>query len=303
MNIQYVRDTFANLWSDPEKVRETDRPSLHFPMDRDTWLAMGKESRLDLVGRLESQVLFGAPVQVMEEREGWARVCVPEQFTPKDPGGYPGWIPTSQLTFDPEYHQAWREGNLAWVTSKRSRMLPDFGDPVELSFMTRLPRVGDSNGDVLVLTPDGGTGRIPLQDVTITRQLPVTGPGERIRTARRFLGLPYLWAGMSSFGFDCSGLMYRIFEADGILIPRDADIQARYGEQVSREELIPGDLVFFSHDERKETIHHVGMYIGDGSFIHSPNTPNPVKINRLSDEPYNREFCWGVRYVGGEDFS
>lgn len=303
MNVRYVRDTFANLWLNPEKVRETDRPSLHFPMDRDIWLAMGTENRLDLVGRLESQALFGAPVQVMEEREGWARVCIPGQFTPKDTSGYPGWIPASQLAFDPEYHRAWEEGTYAWVTSKRSRMLPDYGNPVELSFMTRLPRVGDSDGDVLVLTPDGGIGRIPLQDVTISRQLPLTEPEERIRTARRFLGLPYLWAGMSSFGFDCSGLMYRTFEANGIMIPRDADTQAQYGQRVSREELAPGDLVFFSHEEGKGTIHHVGMYMGDGSFIHSPNTPNPVKINRLSDEPYNSEFCWGTRYVGGETFN
>lgn len=47
----------------------------------------------------------------------------------------------------------------------------------------------------------------------------------------------------------------------------------------------------------------MGMYIGDGSFIHSPNTPNPVKINRLTDEPYHSELCWGARYQGGESFT
>lgn len=303
LSIRYVRDTFANLWLDPGKVRNVDRPSLHFPMDLDTWLAMGTENRLDLVGRLESQVLYGAPVQVMEERDGWARVCVPGQFTPKDPKGYPGWIPASQLTFDGEYHQAWERAPFAWVTSDRSHLLLNSGQLVELSFMTRLPQVGESDGDVIVLTPDGDTGRIPVREVTVTRQLPVTGVEARIRTAERFLGLPYLWAGMSSFGFDCSGFMYRIFEANGITIPRDADPQARYGQRVSKEELAPGDLLFFAYEEGKGAIHHVGMYIGDGSFIHSPNTPNPVKINRLTDEPYHRELCWGARYVGGESFS
>ncbi|MGF7089210.1 cell wall-associated NlpC family hydrolase [Kroppenstedtia sanguinis] len=303
MKIQYVRDTFANLWLHPEKVREVDRPSLHFPMDRETWLDMGTENRLDLVGRLESQVLYGAPVQVIEEQEGWARVCVPGQFTPKDPNGYPGWIPASQLTFDPKYHQAWEDSSFAWVTADRSRLLLDSDEEVELSFMTRLPQVEEGDGEVIVWTPDGRTGRIPAKEVTVTRQLPVTGVEARIRTAERFLGLPYLWAGMSSFGFDCSGLMYRIFEANGIAIPRDADPQARYGQRVSKEELAPGDLLFFAYEEGKGSIHHVGMYIGDGAFIHSPNTPNSVKINRLTDEPYQSEWWGSTRYKGGESFT
>ncbi|PTX64937.1 NlpC/P60 family protein [Melghirimyces profundicolus] len=299
MNIRYVKEIVANLWLEPETVREADRPALGSPIQLHEWMEMDLKERKDLVGRLESQVLYGEPVLVDEERDGWSRVSVPGQFTPKDPRGYPGWIPSAQLGYDPDFHHALEREPLVRVTADRSRLILASGERVEISFMTKLPKIGEADGEVVVLTPDGRAGRLPAEDVRIG-QTPVQSPEDRIRTAEGFIGLPYLWAGMSSFGFDCSGFMYRIFESGGIRIPRDADIQATCGERVSWEELAPGDLVFFAYEQGKGTIHHVGMYIGEGAFIHSPHTGNPIRINRLTDEPYHGEFCWGTRYRGGE---
>ncbi|OYD07716.1 C40 family peptidase [Paludifilum halophilum] len=304
MNIRYIRVPVANVWRQPNQVREVDRPSLSDSPDWEQWLhGMSLEERKDLVGRLESQLLYGEPVIVMKEVNGWVKGVIPDQYTPKDGRGYPGWIPANQLTFDPQYHRAWEEKPLAYVTADETRLNPEGENKsLNISFMTKLPRVGESDGKAIVLLPDSNTGRVPLKDVTIARQLPISGGLQRIANARRFLGLPYLWAGMSSRGFDCSGFMYRIFEAGGIRIPRDADIQARYGTKVSRQGLEPGDLVFFAHEQGRGRIHHVGMYIGEDRFIHSPNTGNPVRVNRMTDKPYCEEFCGGSRYHGTEIF-
>ncbi|SMO49734.1 NlpC/P60 family protein [Melghirimyces algeriensis] len=295
MNFRYAREPFVNLWLDPEQVREIDQPSLVHPINAKEWLSMTPSERRGLVGRLESQILYGEPVQVLEEKNGWCHVCVPDQLSPKHSLGYPGWVPSCQLTFDIQYHHNWKQNTLVQVIANRSILTMDSGRKLTISFMTKLPIMDDCEQEVVVLSPDGQTGRLPKSDITFVRRQKAS-PEYRIRMAKKFLGLSYLWGGTSSFGFDCSGMMYRIFEAGEIQIPRDASVQAQYGKPVEREKLTPGDLVFFAYDEGKGSIHHVGMYIGEHSFIHSPQTGQPVRINLLSDEPYHSEFCKGTRY-------
>lgn len=304
MDIRYIGVTAANLWEDPNKVRELDEPSLTVPVHLEKWLeTMSRDDRLDLLGRLDSQILFGESVICLEERDGWARVLIPSQYTPKDQRGYPGWISVKQLFHNPDYHQAMKQNPLAYVTAKKSQItFSDGKRTLDVSFMTKLPCLEEKDGRVTVALPFGGVGHLPKSDVTVAWKLPVTDAAHRISIAKRYEGLPYLWAGMSSWGFDCSGYVYRIFEAGGMMIPRDASIQARFGQKVSRNELQPGDLVFFAYEEGKGAIHHVGMYIGENRFIHSPNTGNPVKINNMTDDPYHQEFCWGCRYNGSESF-
>ncbi|MFC4076684.1 C40 family peptidase [Salinithrix halophila] len=302
MTIRYACVPVANLWTAPEKVREVDLPSLGNPEGFHDWLGrMDLDRRKGLYGRLESQLLYGEPALVLEEREGWVRVCLPRQFTHKDSRGYPGWVPAAHLGFTAEYHRAQEEGPFIFVTAYRSHLTLKKGETLTVSFMTRLPKMDEKDGEVIVLTPQGEKGRIPVCDITVTHRPPVTAPTARVETARRFLGLAYLWAGMSSFGFDCSGFVHRVFEANGVSIPRDAGDQFRFGQKISStEELLPGDLVFFAHEAGRGAIHHVGMAIGDNRFIHSPNTGNPVRLNNLADEPYRSEFCGGARYDGTE---
>jgi len=97
-----------------------------------------------------------------------------------------------------------------------------------------------------------------------------------IRTAHTLMGVPYLWAGTSSKGIDCSGFMRTILFIHDIIIPRDASQQAYVGEHIDIasdfSNLQPGDLIFFGRKataDRKERVVHVGMYIGDKRFIHS----------------------------------
>jgi len=102
------------------------------------------------------------------------------------------------------------------------------------------------------------------------------------------LGVPYRWGGAApSTGFDCSGLVKYVFQtALGIELPRVSREQAQRGKPVDRKELTPGDLVFFSR--RGKVINHVGIYLGDGRFVHAPRTGRDVSISRLTGYWYQR---------------
>ncbi|MBK7059208.1 MAG: C40 family peptidase [Rubrivivax sp.] len=113
-------------------------------------------------------------------------------------------------------------------------------------------------------------------------------------SAMNFLGVPYRRGGSSpEAGFDCSGFTRHIFEHSlGLVLPRRADEQARSAElaKVDKTELRPGDLVFFN--TMKRAFSHVGIYVGDGKFIHSPRTGGHVRVEDM------REAYWAKRYNG-----
>lgn len=116
-----------------------------------------------------------------------------------------------------------------------------------------------------------------------------------IQIAKQYLGLPYLWAGTTSFGFDCSGFTQFCFKMAGYFLRRDADMQFEQGEVVeNREDLQPADLVFFQ--TYKPGPSHIGIYIGDMKYIHSGS--NGVAIN--SFDPSSPEYSESLdkKYIG-----
>ena len=104
--------------------------------------------------------------------------------------------------------------------------------------------------------------------------------GGVVGIAMQFLGVPYVWAGASPSGFDCSGLIMYAYGQMGVSLPHNAAMQYGMGAAVSRDQLQAGDLVFFNG------LQHAGIYIGGGLFIHSPHTGDVVKISSLSDSWY-----------------
>jgi len=121
--------------------------------------------------------------------------------------------------------------------------------------------------------------------------------GELVKTAKRFLGIPYRWGGTTvENGFDCSGLTMVCYRLNGLNLPRVSRNQFQAGKWVPKAQLRPGDLVFFATKGGKR-VTHVGMYIGDGKFIHAPRTGKTVRIEKLSNSFFAKTYMGGRTYL------
>jgi hypothetical protein len=119
---------------------------------------------------------------------------------------------------------------------------------------------------------------------------------ELIRTAEKFLGLPDLWGGASlEEGFDCSGLTMVTYQLNGLNLPRSSRAQFESGLPVEREHLSRGDLVFFS-SKGPGQVSHVGLYLGEGKFIHSPRWGKKIRVESLSSTYFRKRYAGARTY-------
>ena len=136
-----------------------------------------------------------------------------------------------------------------------------------------------------ILLPDGRSGRIGSGEVVAVDRLWDRFParGESVtRTARRWLGAPYLWGGVTPNGVDCSGFVQSVYWFHGVALPRDSDMQARVGAEIEEaDELRPGDLVFFAEHGR---VNHVALSLGGPHIIHASASNGGVDLNDLEGE-------------------
>jgi gamma-D-glutamyl-L-lysine dipeptidyl-peptidase len=251
----------ANVWAVPGTAT--------IPNDPGVWptSAVSYQQRLALVGHMPTQVLFGEQVVVLDRRGAWTKVAVPDQPSPLDSRGYPGWVRTWQL------RPALPGASTVTVTARRARL----STGAEVSFGTRLPVLRRGERSLTVQTP-AGVARLPA---AAAKPLPRTR-ADLVRSAKLFLGLPYLWGGLSAWGYDCSGLTWAVYRAHGITIPRDADAQFAAGRPVSLEDAQPGDLIFYG----TSFVHHVTMYVGHGWMIEAPNSASEVRIGPIRTDDF-----------------
>jgi hypothetical protein len=272
----------ATLWRAPGLARPIDAPALANPVRLDEWNRNLRTtaSRVWLDGRVVTQALYGEQVKVLAVRHGWAKVAVPDQPTPLDRSGYPGWLPLRQLAAG--FSGAGRQ---RVVTSKRAVLhLP--GRTLQLSFGTLLPAVIRSpGGNWQVRTPDGPGWIAPA---SFRKPSAPTG-SSIVAAAKRFLGLRYLWGGVSAWDFDCSGLVWDVFRAHGVTMARDTGPQSRGGRRVAAGALRPGDLVFYGSPAT-----HVAIVAGQGTMIESPDSAHSVRV-----VPLRRGYTAVRRYTRG----
>ncbi|WIK82778.1 C40 family peptidase [Micrococcus lylae] len=303
----FVAVTAASMWTEPGLNRQgVDEPSMGRPVDLAAWndRMPDYQSRYWLLGKLDSQALVGSPADVLEIANGWAKVSFSEQPAPhRDEGFMTGWVPAVQLVHDERFAQLREEHDTVVVTADKATVTSAAGggeDLLAVSFETRLPLLEEKDGHVRVALPDSEDGWLSEDSVKVLKRgekLPTPTAEQVIETGKRFLGLPYLWAGVSSYGFDCSGFTYSIFRHHGIDMPRDSGPQLRESgfPSVEREDWQPGDLLFFSFQADPDRIRHVAVYVGDGKILHSPESGKTIEIVTVASYDTGNTYAGAVR--------
>lgn len=171
------------------------------------------------------------------------------------------------------------------------------------------PSTSANNGSLLsVLTQDPNQVTAPTISTTglsmainptspqapqVTTQAAGPTAGKVVALAQKYMGTPYKWGGADpKTGFDCSGFVQYLYKQQGVNLPRTTQQQVNVGKAVDKNNLRPGDLVFFNTEGRNS---HEGLYIGDGQFIQAPHTGDHVKISSLSDPYYAKRFSTARR--------
>lgn len=229
---------------------------------------------------LVSQAIMGTPVKVLECDGGMSRVQTPD--------GYISYVTDSSLQFlsDNEF-SAWKKARRMVVTANLSMAYENPEENIDAAVSDLLlgnivEYKGENGGFFFVSLPDGRTGYVKKTDVKDFSEWAKQNFDMQTieRSARRMMGTPYLWGGMSAKMADCSGFVRTAYFSNGIILQRDASQQALTGKKIDpkkwRTEAEPGDLIFIGTKSGKVT--HVAMYIGNSKYIHSSGR---VKINSM----------------------
>ncbi|MCK4774292.1 MAG: C40 family peptidase, partial [Candidatus Krumholzibacteria bacterium] len=228
----------------------------------------------DHASELVTQIIYGDGVEPLKEDGEWYLVRMDDVYI--------GWIrswhlvsvtsPTITAYADSaKYRTSVNHAMVLQAPSRDALPVTDlvFGTKLEIDRCAR-------RGWRSVRLPDGKEGFITAREVEKNRARKRISRKHLSETGLRFLGIPYIWGGTTPKGFDCSGLVQRIYRIEGLVIPRDADMQAGYGREgtadpdnpvAAARELSTGDLIFFGKSASQIT--HVAMYLSENLFLHA----------------------------------
>ncbi len=246
---------------------------------------------------LVSQVMLGTPLRVLDYNNKWYRIQTPEKYI--------GYMDTAglKLLTDQEM-ETWKRAN--------RYVFDDIAGFVYQSPHRNAEIVSDLiMGDIFVVEgkkgkflnirfPDGRTGYVlKSQCISFNEWIQREPNAKNITsTAEQMMGSPYLWGGASAKATDCSGYVKLVFYRYGVILTRDASQQFRYGDVVdftTRENLNAGDLLFFGKSAARVT--HVGIYLGDGDFIHSSGRVHISSIDPASPKFHSARNTVGVKRI------
>jgi len=293
----------ASEAASPPKGRPEVSPA---PPDLPAWVYV-KEERIHLrqgpatSSPSRGKLGRGTALKVLARQQAWWKVR-----TPRGQEGYvAGWVVTSQKPDPPDSSERWGRGFVlearvpvreSPTTDARVRAYAARGQEVTILgesedwYRVRLGQ--EVEGWVAawkVRTPYRGR-----QDSQPEKESEPSLGRSLVRTALNYLGAPYRRGGSSSRGFDCSGFMCAVFRAYGIALPRTSRAMSRIGQPVSKGQLRFGDLVFFNTNGRG--VSHVGMYIGNGQFVHASTWRRGVLVSSLNERYYRQRFA-GARRI------
>lgn len=248
---------------------------------------------------LASQIRLGTPLNILEISNDQNFVKVRSQDDK-----YISWINRKEIL------ECNEEKYNSWLKSPKITFVKTLNKPTLVYFGTRLPYKEINNSDLKAILPEGKEINISKDFYSKEKSFNSIKPENIISTAKKFLPkgnfgkVTYLWGGNIGNEMDCSGFTQTVFRANGILLPRDADQQQAFtspvGENISKiNELKPADLIFFSKNRKYPF--HVGIYLGDGLFIHSTRgkAGNGVTINNLKGKTEADKYLQEVYFGGG----
>lgn len=226
-----------------------------------------------------TQYVLGSRVTLLSRRERFFRV--------RGEDAHVGWIHRGYVARGlPDWALIWERGEEGEPVVSLGAEVHDQEDRV----FARLPwgaRVLQLSGGRILL-PDGRAGQLAGGEVVSVDRLSDRFPprGESVvRTARRWLGAPYLWGGVTPHGVDCSGLVQSVYWIHGVAMPRDSDLQARVGAEVDAgsrfDALRAGDLLFFAESRR---VDHVAISLGSSQIIHASAGNGCVDLNDMTGD-------------------
>jgi gamma-D-glutamyl-L-lysine dipeptidyl-peptidase len=248
-------------------------------------------------GELATQATMGMPLRILKKEGEWHLVQTPDKyiswmqgsFVPMNKEEYETWQAKDKVIFTEMYGYAYAQPvkNTGIVSDLVAGNVMELVDETPFSYEVRLP--------------DGRPAYVRKNESALFDEWVAEAEATEttvVNTAFKLMGVPYLWGGTSAKGVDCSGFTKTIYFMNGKILPRDASQQVFAGELVDEdknfEEVRPGDLLFFGRaatDTTRERVTHVGMWIGDNQFIHSPGLEAMVKISSVDPESeYYDEF-------------
>ncbi len=248
-----------------------------------------------------SQAVMGTPVKIFKQIGGWLLVQTPDMYL--------GWVDSDAIAVKSiEEHRLWKSSERLLYSEKTGDVFSDRSMKKPISDIVAgciVEIAGSGSMGFDVGLPDGRAGFIPAGRAIRLENLSageLLTPENLVSSAESFMGIPYLWGGTSLKGFDCSGFVKTVYYLNGVILDRDASQQFQNGIRIrARRESFPdslqtGDLMFFGSSQRgRPRATHVGMYIGNGEFIHCSGM---VKVNSLDSTRANFSRSRRDSYLG-----
>ena len=238
---------------------------------------------------LVNQTLMGNIVSILDKRDDFYLI--------QNWDGYMGWVNKHEILIgDTELAEQWEESEKVMMRENHGLIFrePDDNSQIlsDLVPCILLKKLGQKAGYIQIEMPDKQIGYVKkdlLMEDKEYRMIKISGE-KIVLQAQKFMGIPYLWGGNSSKGFDCSGLVQTVFRLYNATLPRDSGPMSREGKNIpiseSCHDYQKGDLLFFGKTANR--INHVAIYTGDGLYVHSRGK---VGINSLdSNHPLYEEY-------------